>query len=98
MISSKDRAYLKRIISVESPVYQVGKDGLSQTNIEGINQVLTARELIKINILQNCDMSAKEVANSLQQTLNCEVVGVIGRKVIVYKFNPKNKTHILNNK
>lgn len=98
MISSKDRAYLKRIISVESPVYQVGKDGLSQTNIEGINQALTARELIKINILQNCDMSAKEVANSLQQTLNCEVVGVIGRKVIIYKFNPKNKTHILNNK
>ncbi|MBQ3213908.1 MAG: YhbY family RNA-binding protein [Clostridia bacterium] len=98
MISSKDRAYLKRIISVESPVYQVGKDGLSQTNIEGIDQVLTARELIKINILQNCDMSAKEVANSLQQTLNCEVVGVIGRKVIIYKFNPKNKTHILNNK
>lgn len=98
MISSKDRAYLKRIISVESPVYQVGKDGLSQTNIEGINQALTARELIKINILQNCDMPAKEVANSLQQTLNCEVVGVIGRKVIIYKFNPKNKTHILNNK
>ncbi|MBQ9792460.1 MAG: YhbY family RNA-binding protein [Clostridia bacterium] len=98
MISSKDRAYLKRVISVESPVYQVGKDGLNQTNIDGINQALTARELIKINILQNCDMSAKEVANVLQETLNCETVGVIGRKVIIYKFNPKNKTHILNNK
>ena len=98
MISSKDRAYLKRVISVESPVYQVGKDGLNQTNIDGINQALTARELIKINILQNCDMSAKEVANVLQETLDCEIVGVIGRKVIIYKFNPKNKTHVLNNK
>lgn len=98
MISSKDRAYLKRIISTESPIYQVGKDGLSQTNIEGINQALTARELIKINILQNCDMSAKEVAVNLQEVLDCEIVGVIGRKVIIYKFNAKNKTHVLNNK
>lgn len=98
MISSKDRAYLKRVISVESPVYQVGKDGLNQKNIDGINQALTARELIKINILQNCDMSAKEVSNILQETLSCETVGIIGRKVIIYKFNPKNKTHALNNK
>ena len=96
MITSKDRAYLKKIIATQSPVYQVGKDGLNQTNLDGINQALVARELIKINILQNCDMSAKEVAFELEKQLGCEVVGVIGRKVIIYKFNPKNKNHVLN--
>lgn len=95
MISSKDRAYLKRVIATQSPVYQVGKEGLSQSCIEGINQALTARELIKINILQNCDNSAKEIANQIQEALKCEIVGVIGRKVIVYKFNPKNQNHVL---
>ena len=95
MLSSKDRATLKSIIATQQPVFQVGKDGLSQTNIEGINQALTARELIKINILQNCDLTAKEVAVSLEEQLNCETVAVIGRKVILYKLNPKNKKHIL---
>ena len=95
MISSKERALLKRLIATQQPVYQVGKDGLSETNVEGIKQALTARELIKINILQNCDLPAKDVANELSEILKCEVVRVIGRKVILYKLNPKNKTHIL---
>ena len=59
-------------------------------------QALTARELIKINVLQNCDFSAREIANQLEKEIGCEVVAVIGRKVIVYKFNPQNKTHVLN--
>jgi len=95
MLSSKDRATLKSIIATQQPVFQVGKDGLNQTNLEGINQALTARELIKINILQNCDLTAKEVAASLEEQLNCETVAVIGRKVILYKLNPKNKKHVL---
>ena len=36
MLSSKDRAILKSIIATQQPVFQVGKDGLNQTNIEGI--------------------------------------------------------------
>ena len=96
MLTSKDRAYLKRVISSQAPVYQVGKDGLNEKNIEGILQALTARELIKINILQNCDYSAREIADQLEGQLGCEVVAVIGRKVIIYKLNPKNKTHVLN--
>ena len=82
MLTSKDRAYLKRVISSQPPVYQVGKDGLSDKNIEGISQALVARELIKINILQNCDLSAREIADNLQISLGCEVVAVIGRKVV----------------
>ena len=95
MLSSKDRAILKSIIATQQPVFQVGKDGLNQTNIEGINQALVAREVIKINILQNCDLTAKEVAAELEKELNCETVAVIGRKVILYKLNPKSKKHVL---
>lgn len=96
MITSKDRAYLKRIIACQQPVCQIGKDSLSTSCLEGISQALTAREVIKINVLQNCDEPAKDLANEIAQKLNCDVVGVIGRKIIVYKFNPKNKTHALN--
>lgn len=95
MITSKERAELKKIISNQSAVYQVGKDSLSQPSIDGIRECLVSRELIKINILQNCDENAKEIAKKLAEILDCEVVGVIGRKVILYKFNPKKDKHIL---
>ncbi|MBQ3047631.1 MAG: YhbY family RNA-binding protein [Clostridia bacterium] len=94
-MTSKDRAYLKRIIACQQPVCQIGKDALSAACLEGISQALTAREVIKINVLQNCDESAKDLANQIAEKLGCDVVGVIGRKIIVYKFNPKNKTHAL---
>lgn len=95
MITSKERAELKRIISTENAVYQIGKDGLNPANIQGLKDCLLARELIKINILQNCDCDISQIANDLAEQLKCEVVGKIGRKVILYKFNPKKTTHVL---
>ncbi len=95
MISSKDRALLKSLVSTENSIAQVGKEGLTKNCIEGINQALAKREVVKISVLQNCDMSSREVANVLQDILSCEVVGVVGRKVILYKFNKDNKTHCL---
>lgn len=95
MLSSKDRAYLRKIVASQSSILQIGKDALSESNLNGILLALQAREIVKINVLQNCDQSAKELANELAEKLECEVVGVIGRKVIVYKFNPTNKAHVL---
>ena len=95
MITSKNRAMLKRIIASQSAVYQIGKDGLNEQNLKGILEALNAREVIKINVLQNCDELPKELANNICEKLSCELVGVIGRKIIVYKLNPKNKNHVL---
>ena len=98
MITSKERAELKKIISNSPSVYQVGKDGLTQACLEGIKECLLARELIKINILQNCDESAKELARKIAEEVDCEIVGVIGRKVTLYKLNPKKDSHVLSTK
>lgn len=95
MISSKDRATLKSIVSTENAVAQVGKEGLTKNCIEGIEQALIKREVVKISVLQNCDLTPREVADNLQDILSCEVVGVIGRKIILYKFNKDNKKHCL---
>ena len=96
MLTSKDRSVLKRIASAQSAIYQIGKDGLNSQNLNGILEALLARELIKINVLQNCEETPKALAESISKQLKCEVVGVIGRKIIIYKLNPKNNKHILN--
>ena len=94
MLTSKQRAKLKSIISNEQPVVQVGKEGLSENSLDGISKVLKARELIKISVLQNCDSDAKTLAYEISEKLNCEVVAVIGKKIVLYKYNPKNKQHV----
>lgn len=94
MLTSKQRANLRKIISTEQSVGQIGKDGLNENCLDGISKVLAARELIKISVLANCDTTARSLADEISEKLNCEVVAVIGKKIILYKYNPKNKKHI----
>ena len=97
MLTSKDRAYLKSIASSEQCVYQIGKDALSESVVGGIGEALQARELIKVNVLQNCDSDAREIAQELSRLLGCEVVTTIGKKIVLYKLNPKLKKHLIKN-
>ncbi len=94
-LTTKERAVLKGIAAKEQTIMQVGKDGVSRKLTEALDDALTARELIKIKVLNNCDMTAREVCDVLVADLKCEPVLVIGSKVILYRFNEKKKTHVL---
>lgn len=98
MLTSKQRANLRGKASVMDDVCFVGKDGITNALLDSVRDVLTARELIKIKVLPACELSAREVADSLSASFNAEVVGVIGTKVIIYKKSEKkNIKHIVIN-
>ena len=84
-MTSKQRAYLKSLAMVMDPVVQIGKGGLTPEVTEAIAEALAARELIKINVLQNCEWSASEMAQTAAERTRSEVVQVIGRKIVLYR-------------
>ena len=94
MLSSKDRAILKSLIATQQPVFQVGKDGVSRQVEEAVDKALTARELIKIRVLNNCEMDVREVCDMLCEHLKCEPVLLVGTKIVLYRFSPKKAKHI----
>ena len=67
MLNSKQRAMLKKYIAQEPAICYVGKEGLSDTCLASIQQALTAREVIKISVLQNCESTAREVADEIDK-------------------------------
>ena len=85
MITTKQRAKLKSMAMTMNDLAQIGKEGITESVLDGLNQVLEARELVKIKVLKNCDYTAKEIATKLQDALNCEIVLVVGSKVIIYR-------------
>ncbi len=85
MITTKQRAYLRGLGNALDPVMQIGKDGISENVLTGVNLLLEARELVKIKVLKNCDMEAKEMANLIAEKFQAEVVQVIGNIMILYK-------------
>ena len=94
MLSSKDRALVRSIISNDAPVCFVGKDGLSDSVLDSINVALTSREGIKISILQNCDEDLRSIMESICSSLSAEPIGVVGRKLMIYRYNPDAKKHL----
>ena len=91
MLTSKQRAYLRGLASNEPAIMQVGKGGIGENLIKTVSDALEARELIKLTVLENSGEAAREVAETLAEATEAEVVGVIGKKVILYRESEKNK-------
>lgn len=92
-MTSKQRAYLKKLANTCEPIFQVGKSSVTPELIEAISDALEARELIKLSVLKNCADDPNEIAQVIAERSRCEVVQVIGKKIILYKES-KNKKRI----
>lgn len=89
MLNSKDRAKLKGIASTTETILQVGKGGIGEALIKQVDDALTARELVKLHALETAPQDPKELAALLAEATGSQVVQVIGRKLVLYRRNPK---------
>lgn len=89
--NSKQRAYLKSLASNLDPVFQIGKGTLTPEITEAVRECFNTHELIKISVLNNCLEDPKEMAAMLADRTGSEVVQVIGKKIVLYKEDKKNK-------
>lgn len=92
-MTSKQRSYLKGLAMTMDPIFQLGKSSLKPENTQAIAEALEARELIKINVLQNCADDPNELAQIVAERTHSQVVQVIGKKIVLYKES-KNKKKI----
>ena len=92
-MTSKQRSYLKGLAMTMDPSFQLGKSSLTPENTQAIAEALEARELIKINVLQNCADDPNELAQIVAERTHSQVVQVIGKKIVLYKES-KNKKKI----
>ena len=91
MLTSKQRAYLRSLAMDCPAIMQIGKSGITENLLKTVYDALEARELIKMSVLENCDWTVREAADELAEAVGADVVGVIGRKFILYRESEKNK-------
>lgn len=90
MITPKQRAELKGLANSLEPVFQIGKGGVNDAQVNQIDDYLRVHELIKIKVLDNSLYTSREAANEIAEKINADVVQVIGSKAILYKRNKKD--------
>lgn len=91
-MNSKKRAFLKKRAHNLEPIVRIGKDGLNENIIKSILEAIDTRELIKLKILQNCEEDKNVIYLKLMDYKEFELVGMIGRTVIIFKENKEKPT------
>ncbi len=95
MITSKQRAYLRSLGHGYDCIFQIGKGGIGEETCLQIANALEARELIKARVLENSGYTAKEAANEIAESIDCEVVSCVGSTFMLYKESKKKKRIVL---
>ena len=93
MLTSKQRAALRGAANEMETILQIGKDGISPETVKQVSDALTARELIKIRVLKNQELTARAAADILQEEADCDVVQVIGTRIVLFRRNPKKRAY-----
>ncbi len=89
-LTSKQRAYLGSEASTMNAIFQIGKASLTPELINGLDEALEKRELIKISVLKNCADDPRKLGEMIAERTHAQVVAVTGKKIVLYR---KSKKH-----
>lgn len=89
-MTSKQRAYLRGLANTITAIFQVGKNGISDNFVKQVDEALEARELIKLTVLETSPDEISDIANSLAQSTNSELLQIVGSKITLFRQKKKN--------
>ena len=72
------------------PIFQVGKGGINENMVAQIVDVLEARELIKVTILQAAHLDTRQTCDEMARLTGAEPVQSVGHRFVLYKRSKDN--------
>ena len=89
MLTNQQRNFLRKMGNSLEPVVWIGKGEITDNIMKQIDDVLEARELVKINVLDNNMLGPREAAQTVAERSRADVVQVIGNRFVLYKAAKK---------
>ncbi len=92
-LTGAQRKYLRGMAHYLKPVVQVGKNGLTDSVVQSIDQALDIHELIKVRISAPGGQK-RELADEIAERTNSAWVGMVGFVVTLYRQqeDPEKRT------
>lgn len=91
MLNSRQRAQLRGMANGYDTILLIGKGGITDSVKAQAAEALEKRELIKAKVLENSDITSRQAADIIAESIGADVVQVIGSKFILYKESKDNK-------
>lgn len=87
-LNSRQIRHLRGLGHHLSPVAMIGKEGLSESLLSSVKQVLLAHELIKVKMQDSSPLGRKEAGSELAKLTKSILVQVIGKTMLLFRENP----------
>lgn len=88
MLNSKQRAQLRAEANGLDPIFQIGKEGVTDAVIAQVEDTFNTRELFKMKVhLESSPETPKEIANKIAEVTKCDVVQVVGGTIVLFRIN-----------
>ena len=94
-LSGKARRHLRALGHHLRPIVLVGKDALTDGIVAATVIALGDHELVKVKIGENAAGDRQELADALAAASKAEVVGLVGRTLLLYRAHPKTPKIVL---
>ncbi|MDE1506573.1 ribosome assembly RNA-binding protein YhbY [Ligilactobacillus salivarius] len=88
-LRGKQKRYLRSEAHHLKPIFQIGKDGLSEVWLDEVLKALDKRELLKVNILQNSLVEVEDVKEFIENNSDAQVIQTIGNVLVLFKKSNK---------
>lgn len=88
-LRGKQKRYLRNEAHHLKPIFQIGKDGLSEVWLDEVLKALDKRELLKVNILQNSLVEVEDVKEFIENNSDAQVIQTIGNVLVLFKKSDK---------
>lgn len=89
-LTGKQKRYLRSLAHHEKPLFQVGKNGVTESFTDQFEDILEKRELVKVSVLQNCMEDKDSIVESLISATDAELVQVMGNTIVLYRESKDN--------
>ncbi len=87
-MTSKERAKLRAEANGLDPIFQIGKEGITDAVVAQLEDTFNTRELFKIKVhLETSPESPKELAEKIAEATGCDIIQVIGGTIVVFRIN-----------
>lgn len=94
-LRGKQKRFLRSQAHDLRPLFQIGKDGLSENWLINVKAAIEKRELLKVSILQNSFVDEDEVIEFVENNSSIQVVQKIGHVLVLYKKASDKENRII---
>jgi len=87
-LNGKQKRKLRALAHPLKAVVQIGQRGITDAVALQVDASLNDHELIKVRLGAESPIDRKEAAQQLAPRTGCEIVGMVGRVLILYRPHP----------